>query len=143
MIAYDGSNRPYPNLGISDGHHNLSHHENDAEKKKRIAEINRFHMTAYSTFLQKLKATAEGDGTLLDKCLIVYGSGISDGNSHSHSNLPILLAGGASGAVKTGRHVRLEKETPMTNLYLSMLDIMGASIERFGDSTGKLRQLAG
>jgi hypothetical protein len=91
----------------------------------------------------KLKAIPEGDGTLLDHCAILYGSGISDGNSHSHDDLPILLAGNANGTIKTGRHVRYSKETPLTNLYVSMLDRMGANVDAFGDSTGPLTALEG
>ncbi|MDB6026566.1 MAG: hypothetical protein JWM68_2789, partial [Verrucomicrobiales bacterium] len=138
MIAFDGSNRPYPNLGISDGHHNLSHHENDAEKKKRIAQINHFHMTQFAKFLQKLKATKEGEGTLLDHSMIVYGSGLSDGNAHNHDNLPVLLAGHGGGAIQSGRHLKVADQTPMSNLFVSMLDSFGSPVERFGDSTGKL-----
>ncbi len=142
MIAFDGSNRPYPNLGISDGHHNLSHHENDAQKKKKIAEINRFHLTQFANFLKNLKSIKEGEVTLLDNSMIVYGSGISDGNAHNHNNLPVLFAGKGGGSVRTGRHVSVSDETPMTNLFMSMLDIVGAPVERIGDSTGKLTVLS-
>lgn len=141
LLAHDGSNRPYPNLGVSDGHHDLSHHGNDAAKKEKIAKINRFHVTQLAYFLEKLKSIKEGEGTLLDNCMIVYGAAISDGNRHNHDDLPILLAGGGGGTLHPGRHVKLEKETPMTNLYLSMLDRLNVPAERVGDSTGKLEDI--
>jgi hypothetical protein len=141
IIAHDGSNRPYPNLGVSDGHHDLSHHGNNEEKKQKIAKINRFHATQLAYFLEKLKAAPEGEGTLLDHCMIVYGGAIADGNRHNHDNLPILLAGRGGGTLQAGRHVRYDRETPMTNLYLAMLDRMGVPAERVGDSTGKLENI--
>jgi hypothetical protein len=142
IMAHDGSNRQYPFIGVRDGHHDLSHHGGDEEKKDKIAKINRFHAAQFAYFLDKLKSIKEGDGTLLDHCLIVYGSGLGDGNRHNHDNLPVVLAGGGGGTVKTGRHVRFERETPMTNLFLSMLDRVGAPTERLGDSTGLLPQLS-
>jgi len=142
ILAHDGSNRPYPFIGVSDGHHDLSHHGGKEEKKQKIAKINRFHVTQFGYFLEKLKSIQEGEGTLLDNCMIVYGSGLGDGNQHNHDNLPVLLAGRGGGAIATGRHVRFSNETPMTNLYLSMLDRVGAPAERIGDSTGKLAQLS-
>lgn len=142
MIAHDGSNRAYPFIGIGDGHHDLSHHGGDAGKKKKIARINQFHMRQFAYFLEKLESVREGNGTLLDHCMAVYGSGISDGNAHSHHDLPVILAGKGGGTITTGRHVRYPKDTPMSNLYLSMLDRMGAPAERFGDSTGVLPGLS-
>ena len=141
IIAHDGDNRPYPDIGVSEGHHDLSHHGNDEKKKEKIAKINRFHATQFAYFLGKLKAIKEGDGTLLDNCMLVYGGAISDGNAHNHDNLPILLAGGGAGTLRTGRHARLGKEVPMTNLYLAMLERMGVPAERIGDSTGKLEDI--
>jgi hypothetical protein len=141
MLAYDGSNRPYPFIGVPEGHHDLSHHEGKEEKKQKIAKINRFHITQLAYFMQKLKSTKEGSGSLLDNCMIVYGSGIADGNSHNHNDLPVLLAGGGAGTLQPGRHVKFESKVPMTNLYLSMLDRMGAPIERLGDSTGTLQSI--
>ena len=138
IIAHDGDNRPYPAVGVAEGHHDLSHHGNDETKKQKIAKINRFHATQFAYFLEKLKSVREGEGTLLDNCMIVYGGGISDGNAHNHDNLPILLAGKGGGTLRAGRHVRFSKETPMTNLYLSMLDKLGVPAERVGDSTGRL-----
>jgi hypothetical protein len=141
LIAHDGSNRSYPAVGVSDGHHDLSHHGNDEVKKQKIAKINHFHITQFAYFLAKVKAVKEGEGSLLDNCMIVYGGAIGDGNAHNHDNLPILLAGRGGGTLQPGRHLRLERETPMTNLYLSMLDRLGVPAERIGDSTGKLENL--
>jgi len=138
ILAHDGSNRPYPFIQVSEGHHDLSHHGNDEAKKAKIAKINRFHISQLAYFVETLKSIKEGDGTLLDNCMIVYGSGIGDGNRHNHDNLPVLLAGKGGGTIQTGRHVRYERETPMNNLFLSMLDRVGAPIERLGDSTGRL-----
>ncbi|MEO5804338.1 MAG: DUF1552 domain-containing protein [Verrucomicrobiota bacterium] len=142
MVAFDGSNRPYKSIGISEGHHDLSHHAGDEAKMQKIAKINHFHSTQFAYFLEKLKSIPEGEGTLLDNCMIVYGSGIGDGNAHNHDNLPVLFAGRGGGSIQLGRHVRFEKETPMTNLYLSMLDRMEIPVERIGDSTGKLKELS-
>jgi hypothetical protein len=141
IMAHDGSNRPYPFIGIKDGHHDLSHHRNDEEKKAKLAQINRFHVTQLGYFLSRLKSVKEGNGTLLDNCLITYGSGISDGNQHLHENLPILVAGRGGGALQSGRHVRVDDKTPMTNLYRSMIETVGAATEKVGDSTGKLDRL--
>jgi hypothetical protein len=143
VFANDGSNRSYRAIGVPDGHHDLSHHGGDEAKQEKIREINRFHAAQLAYLLEKLKSTPEGDGTLLDHCMIVYGSGISDGNAHRHDGLPILIAGKAGGTIKTGRHVRYPKETPLTNLYLSMLDRIGAPLDSFGDSTGRLASLDG
>lgn len=141
VMAHDGSNKPYPEIGVREGHHDLSHHENKAEKKDKIARINLMHVELFAAWLKQLKSVREGEGTLLDNCMIVYGSGIADGNAHAHHDLPVLLAGRGGGTVATGRHVRFAKDTPMANLFLSMLDRIGAPLERFGDSTGRLGQL--
>ena len=141
IVAHDGSNRPYPFIGVSDGHHDLSHHGGKEEKKSKIAKINRFHITQFAYFLQKLKAVKEGEGTLLDNCMIVYGSGIGDGNRHNHNDLPVLLAGHGGGSLQPGRHVKFERDTPMANLYLSMMERVGAPTERLGDSTGLLKNI--
>lgn len=141
IMAHDGSNRAYPSIGVSDGHHDLSHHGNDEAKKQKIAKINRFHIAQFSYFLQKLKSIKEGDGTLLDNCMIVYGSGIGDGNRHNHDDLPVLVAGKGGGTIQPGRHIRYPKDTPMANLYLSMLDRVGVPTQRLGDSTGLLENL--
>lgn len=141
VLTNEGSNRSYPNIGVSEGHHELSHHGNDEAKKAKIREINKFHVTQLAYILQKLKAIPEGDGNLLDHCMIAYGSGNSDGNAHNHDNLPILLAGHGGGTLTTGRHVRYANETPLANLWLSMLERMDVRIPFHGDSTGALPNL--
>jgi hypothetical protein len=138
VFANDGSNRPYRALGVPEGHHDLSHHGGDRSKKAKIQKINRFHVEQLAYLLGKLKDVKDGDGTLLDHCMIVYGSGISDGDRHNHDNLPILLVGKGNGTLKTGSHLRYPRETPLTNLYLSLLDRMGLALDSFGDSTGRL-----
>lgn len=138
MMAHDGSNRPYRFLDVPEGHHDLSHHGRDKEKMQKIAKINRFHVTQFAYFLEKLKTIKEGDGNLLDNSMIIYGSGISDGDRHNHDDLPVIMAGRGAGTISAGRHVKYDKAVPMTNLYLSMLDRMGVSAERIGDSTGRL-----
>ena len=142
IIAHDGSNRSYKFIDVPDGHHDLSHHGNDEAKKQKIARINRFHTSQFAYFLEKLKSIKEGEGTLLDSSMIVYGSGIGDGNAHNHDNLPVLLAGRGAGTIQTGRHIKCEKETPMTNLYLSLLERMDVPTPRMGDSTGPLPNLS-
>jgi hypothetical protein len=141
VLANEGSNKPYPFAGVTEGHHDLSHHENKAEKKQKIRDINTFHTTQLAYFLGKLKAVREGDGTLLDHCMVAYGSGNSDGNAHNHDNLPILLAGGGCGTLKPGRHVKYARETPLNNLWVGLLDRMRVKVDALGDSTGALGQL--
>jgi Protein of unknown function (DUF1552) len=143
VFGNDGSNRSYPAIGVPDGHHDLSHHAGDPAKQSRIRLINRFHVEQFAYLLKKLKATPDGDGSLLDHSMILYGSGLSDGNTHRHDDLPILLAGKGAGTIRTGRHVRCAAETPITNLYVSMLNRMGVDIDTFGDSTGPLSELEG
>jgi hypothetical protein len=143
VFANDGSNRSYPAIGVPDGHHDLSHHGGDPAKQRRITAINRFHVEQFAYLRERLKAIPESGDSLLDHCLIVYGSGISDGNAHNHEDLPILVAGRANGTIKTGRHVRYAKETPLTNLYVSILERLGIAIPAFGDSTGSLTGLEG
>lgn len=138
VISHDGSNRPYPMIGIREGHHDLSHHRNDEEKKAKLAQINRYHTTQFARFLDRLKSIKEGDGTLLDNCIIQYGSGLSNPNVHSVENLPILLAGKGGGSLRAGQHVKVDDKTPMTNLYRSVLGNLGVQTEKIGDSTGKL-----
>lgn len=142
MMAREGSNRPYRNLGISDGHHNLTHHQNDPEKIAKIIKINEVQVKLYGYLLERLKATPDGEGNLLDNSLILYGSSISDGNLHTHHDLPIVLAGGGGGQVKGNRHLRFPKETPLNNLLLSMVNKVGVPVEKFGDSTGTMDCLA-
>ena len=138
MLAHDGSNRSFPEIGVPDAHHALSHHQSDPQKLAKIAKIDQFYLRQFGYFLDKMKAVKEGDSTLLDNSMIVFGGGIGDGNRHNHDNLPILLAGRAGGTLTPGKRLVLPGETPMTNLYLSMLDRMGVPAEKVGDSTGKL-----
>ena len=141
LVAHDGGNRPYPFAGVPQGHHHISHHRNQPESLAKLAIIDKWHVTQFAYFLEKLKSVREGEGTLLDNCMIVYGAGISDGNEHLHNNLPVILAGRAGGTITPGRHLKVE-QTPMTNLFLSMLDRMGAKTESFGDSTGRFEAIA-
>jgi hypothetical protein len=141
MIGREGSNNTYRNIGVPDAHHGISHHRGDVEKVEKLTKINEYHATLFARWLQKLAATKDGDGSLLDHMMIVYGSSLSDGNRHSHHDLPILLAGGANGKLEMGRHIVYPKETPLTNLYLSLLDHAGVRPEVLGDSTGRLTSL--
>jgi hypothetical protein len=142
MIAREGSNRPYRKINISDGHHSLTHHQNDPQKIEKVTQIDTYHAQLFAYYLEKLKAAKDGDGTLLDHSMILYGSSICDGNAHTHHDLPLALVGGAGGRIKGGRHLLFTKETPMNNLLLSMLDIAGVpGVEKFGDSTGKAEYL--
>jgi hypothetical protein len=140
MLAREGSNRSYREIGVPEGHHGLSHHRNDPALMDKIAAINQYHMEQFAMFVNKLQSTPDGDGSLLDHTMIVYGSGISDGNKHNHDDLPVLLAGGGRN-FKTGRHVKLSESIPVANLYLSMLDVMGVPTEKLGDSQGRLNYL--
>lgn len=141
MIGREGSNMTYRQAGVNDAHHQLSHHQSDAVKIEKLAKINVYHMGLLAAWVEQLAKTVEGDGTLLDNTMIVYGSGISDGNRHLHHDLPALLVGGSGLRMRLGRHVRYEKETPMTNLWLTLLDRMGVRPELIGDSTGRLAEL--
>ncbi len=142
VLGNEGSNRPYPFVGVSEGHHDLSHHGNDPKKKEKIRDINTFHTKQLAYLLEKLKGIREGDGTLLDHCMVAYGSGNSDGNAHNHDDLPILVAGRGCGTIQTGRHVRYAKETPLNNLWVSLLDRMSVKVDGLGDSTGALKGLS-
>ena len=140
-IANDGSNRPYKMIDVAEGHHDLSHHGQDPKKLEKIAKINTFHVRQVAYLLERMKAVKEANGTcLLDNVMVVYGSGIGDGNRHNHDDLPVLLLGKGGGTVEGGRHLAFPKraDTPLMNLYLSLFDRMGAPTERFGDSTGRL-----
>jgi hypothetical protein len=136
MFARELSGAVFPETSIRDPFHNLSHHSNDRGNMDRFAQLNTYHMTKFAYFLDKLKGIADGDGTLLDHALVLYGSSLSDGNQHNFSPLPIVMAGGASGKVKGGRHMVFPKDTHMSNLLLAMLDAVGVREEKFGDSTG-------
>lgn len=143
VLANEGSNKPYPFIDVSEGHHDLSHHGNEDAKKEKIRKINIFHTTQVAYLLEKLKNTPEGDGTLLDHAMIAYGSGNSDGNAHNHDDLPVLLAGGGCGTLQSGRHIRYPNNTPLNNLWLAMLKRMELDVAQLGDSTSELAQLNG
>ncbi len=141
VFGNEGSNRSYREIDISEGHHELSHHGNHQGKIASIARINRYHAQLLGKFLDRLKSTREGDGSLLDRTLVIYGSGIADGNKHRHRDLPIVLAGGFGGTMQTGRHVRYPLDTPLTNLYVSALERFGVHHAKVGDSSGTLPNL--
>ncbi|MBY0508297.1 MAG: DUF1552 domain-containing protein [Bryobacteraceae bacterium] len=142
MIGREGSNRTYRSIGVSEAHHGLSHHLNAEEKIEKITKINVLHAELFAYFLGQLAKTPDGDGTLLDHSMVVYGSGLSDGNRHDHHDLPVLVAGGGGGTLQGGRHIKYASRTPMTNLYLSLLDRMGVKPETIGDSTGRIEHLS-
>lgn len=141
QLARETSNRTYPEIGVPDPHHPLSHHGNDPKKIERMARINRLHVSLFADFLKKMGDTPEGGGTLLDHSLLLYGSGMGNPNRHDHDNLPILVAGGAAGRMKGGRHIRFAKATPLANLHLTLLDKVGVRLDSFGDSRGKVDEL--
>jgi hypothetical protein len=139
LLAHDGSNRAFPDVGIPEGHHYLSHHSNNKEMMEKIGRIDLWYMEQFARFLQKLDQTKDIDGrSLLDNSMIVYGCGNSDGNRHTHHNLPVLLAGGGGGSLQTGRYLKLDG-VPMSNMLMSLADRMGAKgVQNFGDATGRL-----
>lgn len=141
VFANDGSNRSYRDYGVPEGHHDTSHHGGSKVKKAKVQKINQFHIEQLAYLLGRLKSIQEGKGTLLDNCTLVYGSGISDGNRHNHDDLPILVAGKGGNTLKTGRHIRYPKNTPLMNLYLCLLDRVGVHVDSFGDSKGRLTGL--
>ncbi len=141
MFTNAGNNRPYPQINVNEGHHDLSHHGRNEDKQKKISEINRYHAQQFDYLLTRMREVKEGDGTLLDNSMLLYGSGISDGDRHNHDDLPILVAGRAGGAIRPGRHIRFKEKTPLCNLYVSMLEIMGIQADSFSDSTGRLTNL--
>lgn len=141
QLARETSNRTYPEIGVPDPHHPLSHHGNDPDKIARMAKINQFHVSLFSEYVQKLKATPDGDGSLLDSTLLLYGSGIGNPNIHDHTNLPTLVAGGAATGMRGNRHIRYHQPTPLANLHLSLLDRVGVRVDAFADSDGKLEEL--
>lgn len=142
MIGREGSMRTYPEINVADSHHPLTHHRNNPDFIEKVVQINTLHTSLLARYLGQLKAIQEGDGTLLDNSMIVYGSGISDGNRHTHENLPVLVAGKGGGGIKSGRHVAYAEETPVANLYMTLLDRMGVRPDSIGNSTGKLVQLS-
>lgn len=142
MLGRELNGTVYPNSGVPDGHHNLTHHRYDPVKVAKVEKINAYHMKLFSEYyLAKLRATPDGDGSLLDHMLLLYGGGISDGNLHDHSNLPLVLIGGSAGHLKGGRHLKYPDKTPMTNLLVSMLGKLGVPLEKLGDSTGRLGEV--
>ena len=141
MMGREGTWRSYPEIGVPDAHHAMTHHSYDAEKIAKVILINKHHVEMFGYMLDRMRSTPDGDGSLLDHSMLVYGSSISDGNQHLHHDLPIVLAGGAAGQLRGGRHLRFPRETPMNNLLLSMLDLAGVPTDSLGDSTGKLEGL--
>lgn len=142
MFANEGSGRSYPFIDVPEGHHDLSHHGNDPAKHEKIKKINRFHVEEFARLLKKLGSITEGESTVLDNSMLLYGSGLSDGNRHNHDDLPILMAGKGGGTIKTGRHLVYD-DLPLNNLFLSMLDRMDVPCDELGDSTGRLKGLDG
>jgi hypothetical protein len=142
MMGRDGSNRPYREIGIADGHHSISHHQQDPERVEKLIKIDELHTAMFAYLLKRLQETQDGDGTLLDHSLVLFGSSLSESNIHTHDDLPIVLAGGGNGQVKGNRHLVYPKETPLNNLLLNMFDVAGLPhVEGFGDSTGRLTGL--
>jgi hypothetical protein len=141
QLARELSNRTYPEIGVPDPHHPTSHHGNDPEKLAKIAKINTFHVSLFAQFLEKLKSTPDGDGSLLDNTVYLYGSGLGNSSIHDHENLPILVAGGAACGMRGGRHIQYTDGTPLANLHLTLLDRVGVHLDKFGDSKGKIEDL--
>jgi hypothetical protein len=138
MLGHEMGGRAYPELGFGDQHHSLTHHQGDAAKIAKVLQINIFHATLYRYFLEKLRSVPDGDGSLLDHALLVYGSTLSDGNMHLYKDLPVLLVGGGVAGIQGGRHIKYPENTPMANLYLTLLDRLGIHVDEFGDSTGRV-----
>jgi hypothetical protein len=138
MVGHEMGGRAYPELGFGDQHHSLTHHQGDKAKIEKVIQINVFHAKLYQYFLEKMRSIPDGDGSLLDRSLLVYGSPLSDGNMHLYRDLPVLLVAGAATGIEGNRHVRYPDDTPMANLYLTLLDRLGVGVERFGDSTGQV-----
>ena len=134
MFSYEKSGRSYPEIEAPGSHHSTSHHQGEAKKHRELEKINRHHMDLFARMLARMSKIQEGDSTLLDNVLFLYGGGISDGNKHNHDDLPILLAGGAGGIAQGGRHVKFEESTPICNVYLEMLAAAGVHMKQFGDS---------
>jgi hypothetical protein len=143
MLAREVSARSYPEIGVSDSHHPLSHHQDEAAKLERLHKVNEYHFRQFAYLVKKLATTPEGDGSMLDHTLFMYGTGISDSNTHFHDDLPIALVGGQGAGIRGGRYVRHPKGTPLTNLHKTILETLGIPTEKFGDSTGRLTTLTG
>jgi hypothetical protein len=143
MFAREGSNRAFPEIGIAEGCHVVTHHQNDPEKIAKAQRVEEHRAKSFAYLLQRMKETRDGDGSLLDHTVLLYGAGIRDGNTHDHVDLPLTLAGGKSAGIRGGRHLRAKSETPMTNLLVTMLDRVGVKVDHLGDSTGSLQELVG
>jgi hypothetical protein len=143
MVGHETSARAYPEIGVPDAHHALSHHGNNAQLIAKLIKVDTYNAQTFGYYLEKLASTPDGDGSLLDHVTIIYGSGMSDGNRHNHHNLPTLLVGGGSGTIKGSRHLRYPEDTPVTNLFLTVLDKLGVPAESIGDSTGTVQHLSG
>ncbi|HEU4692779.1 MAG TPA: DUF1552 domain-containing protein, partial [Vicinamibacterales bacterium] len=141
MLAKEVSGRSYPEIGVADSHHPVSHHQDEPAKLERLHKINEYHFQQFAYLVDKLSKLKEGDGTMLDSSLCLYGTGISDSNTHFHDDLPIALIGGQAAGLKGGRYIRYAKGTPLTNLFVSMLEFMGVEVDKIGDSTGKVDRL--
>lgn len=141
LVTREGTSRPYREIGIADGHHPLTHHMNKPDLIEKVTQINTYHVQQFAGWIEKLKAAKEGDSNVLENSMIVYGAGLSDGNRHTHEDLPTLMAGNGGGYIKSGRRVTARRETPMSNLFLTMMDRMGVHPEHFGDATGRLNGL--
>jgi hypothetical protein len=141
MMAREGGMKPYPEIGVPEAHHSISHHRNDPVLMEKVAKINCYHLEQFAYLVGKMKETPDGDGSLLDHSVLVYGSGLSDPNRHDHNDLPTLIAGNAGGRIRTGRHLVFKDDTPMSNLHLSLLDCVGVPAEHFGDATGRLEHV--
>lgn len=141
QLAREASTRTYPEIGVPEPHHPVTHHGNNPEKLAKVAKINQFHVSLFAYFLEKMAATPEADGSLLDHSLYMYGSGMGDPDAHDHSNLPILVAGGAAGNMRGGQHIRYKDPTPLANLHLTLLNKAGVPMETFADASGRVEDL--
>ena len=142
-MAVEQNGRPYPQIGVPEPHHPITHHQNDPEKMQKCAAIQTYHLQLFAGYLEKLQATEDGDGTLLDNTVILYGGGISNSDRHTHGPLPTLLVGGGGGSIQGGRHLVYPDHTPLTNLQLTLLGNLGVPTEKLGDSTGTFTELCG
>ena len=143
LMARENVNRSYSEIGLPEAHHSMSHHGNNPEKMAAFSKLNTYHVETLVYFLKKLQAIPDGDGTLLDHAIVLYGSGMSDGNTHNNFNVPVVVVGGRDQQMKGNRHLVYQKGTPLANLSLSLMDKFGVNLERFGDSTGELDLLSG
>jgi hypothetical protein len=141
MLGREEGGRSYPQIGVPDGHHSISHHDNNPEKLAKLAKIDAYHVQQLAVFLGKLRNTPDGEGSLLDNSMILYGGGISNGNMHNHERLPVVVAGGGAGQLKGGRHLEFKQDVPMSNVLRSVLDKAGVHTDMLGDATGMLAEL--